>query len=275
MVKLFFAALETGMVGGTCKPQHHQTYARIFDIVKYGLMTFYYRESFDTDFFWQTCRPKLKLFMVDSGAYSFFSTSGLVRFSRQWNPKRSKQVEDYAPDYCKWLTIHKDQIDVYVELDIDKVFGWEKQCEIRDVFNTYNLAPLIVYHPMNKMSFSDYCQKYDYLGLGSTYLTEKTLHRYLHDAKPFGTRCHAFGYGAPKPLARMASLYPDTFYSTDTSSWNGGMKFAQLNIFTGKTIKNYRDESKLVKFGEMEPWKRLLYSATQWQLFADHLDKDI
>jgi hypothetical protein len=164
---------------------------------------------------------KYKTLMIDSGAHSFFEAAKGKRGTRDM-----PDPDTFIHNYCKWLVKNKGKINYYVELDLDKLTGWKKQLEMRQVFDTYNLNPLIVWHPTNRITIEEMANKYDYFGIGSTYIMgESTIRKILETVHKYKSKVHIFGYTRFSELPRIGAL--PALFSVDSTSWIG-TKYGQV-----------------------------------------------
>jgi len=219
MVRVFIAAVEGSPF--------------LYGAYPYELISYYYRSVLGKEF-WEKA-TQLKCLMVDSGAHTFFTQAGVRRGAS--NRQKSPDPFDYVHDYCAWLTRHRNQIGTHVELDIDSLVGWEKQCQLRDVFETYNLDPVWVWHECNKLSFEETCQKRNYVGIssfeelkGNKSLPDKQIRKMLAIADKYGTKVHIFGHSRFSDFEGLS--YYKSFFSVDSSTMVlSGSKYAMACVW--------------------------------------------
>lgn len=225
--------------------------------------------------FWRTADTWDSL-MVDSGAHSFFTRSGIGVSSMAYRTDLPDPI-DYCHEYCKWIKGHRPSIDTFIELDIDKVVGWEKQLELRAVFKEYDLEPLYVWHPTNKMTWAEMCKKYPYVGLGSSNQGFDFVRQGLKVAERYGTKVHLFAYTKWRLLPHLRCF--KSFYSTDSSSWLVGSAFGHCYFWDGDHFHLYRGNrlhfekayGKDFRHG-WSPSRRNIWNVIQWRKWARTLE---
>jgi hypothetical protein len=186
----------------------------------YLLESFYYIKE------WQLpLIKKCKMFLVDSGAFTFMSGTGTTDF------------EDYLTKYIEF--INKCDVKYFFELDVDSVVGYEKVKQYRKRLEKETGKKCIpVWHKSRgKDEFLKMCDEYDYVAIGGIVTKEITKDQYpfftwfLNEAHKRGCKVHGLGFTS------IADLPKYHFDSVDSTSWKSGNRFGQLHIFDGKTMK--------------------------------------
>lgn len=162
--------------------------------------------------------------MIDSGAYS------MLKDKR----KSNIDIYKYADRYAEF--IKRNNIRLYVELDLDSIIGYANVLKIRnDLQKKTGIQPIPVWH--KRLGIDEYrrmCKEYGYVGIGGLAIKEikrneyshlKTLIRIAHD---YGAKVHGLGF----TYTRIMPLYK--FDSVDSSTWVYGKKFSCVAYFTGK-----------------------------------------
>lgn len=183
------------------------------------LRSYYYMDSFIEEQIIPNCRN----YMTDSGAFTFFKQDTSRVDWGQW-------LKEYA-DY-----IIRNGIDLFFELDIDTIVGYQKVKEYRRMLERAVGKPCIpVWHKnRGKEEFIRMCKEYDYVALGG--LTEKGKSRnkyfpwFIDTAHKHGAKIHALGFTSMKELP----LYH--FDSVDSSSWTYGNRYGRVHHFDGRTL---------------------------------------
>lgn len=118
------------------------------------LESFYYVDDLITSLI-----PHLKHFMLDSGAFTFFTQGKHV----DWDEYVSRYI-----DYIK-----ANDIKLFFELDIDSLVGYDSVKEIRRrLERETGKIPIPVWHKSRgKEEFLRMCDEYDYVAIGSEKLT--------------------------------------------------------------------------------------------------------
>lgn len=218
------------------------------------LQSFYYCNNFSE----KDIIPKCKSFMLDSGAFTFFSKGGNIN----WN--------DYIVRYAGF--INKNNIDLFFELDIDVLIGYKKVLEYRKMLEAKTKKKCIpVWHKSRgKEEFIKMCKEYPYVAIGGIVSKEilpseyKYFPWFINTAHKYGAKIHGLGFTNLKGL----EIYH--FDSVDSTSWTGGNRFGSIYIFNGRTLKiiekgknqrmkdhkaiaihNYKEWIKFQKYAEM------------------------
>lgn len=198
--------------------------------------------------------------LIDSGAFSFFGGRKV-----DWN--------DYTSLYINFInTLDKKY---FFELDIDKIVGVDEALTIRKrIEKETGKQPIPVWHPIRGMNaYRQMCKDYDYIALSLSGLYDSSwikddkgtdvIKGLIYEANTQGTKVHGLGY----TKARRLHLF--NFYSCDSTTWVGGMKFGNIVYFDGSRIRSIKrpPNTKMIN-----PRKRLLHNYKEWikyQLFAD------
>lgn len=261
MVRIFFAGISSRM-----------------DIAeKYiedGLFSYFYRDSLPNDF-WERVDTFDKL-MVDSGAYSYFSAHGEGFAERS---DIDKDPEEYVREYCEWLTEHEDKIDHYVEMDVAKIVGFDKVQKFRQIFDSYDLNPMYVYHPCNDETWEELCKEHDMLGVGSGKQDFGYVVNRLKIAENHNVDCHLFGF-TPTQSNQLHMLNKfDSLYSVDSTSWTAGTRFGLFYYFDRskgqlKSVGNEKFHEKYGKaFNELPSEDIQKHNVIHWSEYAKYMKK--
>ena len=218
------------------------------------LQSFYYCNDFTE----QVIIPQAKRFMLDSGAFTFFSAGGAV----DWN--------DYIIRYADF--INRNKVDLYFELDIDKLIGYEKVLYYRAKLEDMTGKPCIpVWHKSRGQDeFIKMCEQYKYVALGGIVSKEITQKEYrffpwfINKAHESGAKIHGLGF------TNLQGLTKYHFDSVDSTAWVSGNRFGSVYQFTGKTmIKHDKKEGqRLANSKEVA-----LHNFKEWAKFADYAEK--
>ena len=210
---------------------------------------FYMKKSLS---YWDKMLPKFKeeggIFMTDSGAFSFMG------MFHEGSPEYDKMGTEefwipYLEEYVAWLRAHKDYIFCAANLDIDKLVGYE----VIDKWNKKYFEPLeketglqIVYvaheidHDWQFMRrFREYCQKYSYVGANQS--QKKRSAQIFQMVKQYKVRIHGFAW-TDLPLLRK---HP--FFSVDSVTWLGGMRFGITYDYDGKNFRSIDSKKKYIR----------------------------
>jgi len=231
------------------------TRPRLYEEIKespYLLESFYYFKE------WQAPLVKsAKMFLVDSGAFTFMSSGAAV----DWDA--------YVTRYINF--INRLGIQYFFELDIDSVVGYERVKAIRKRLEAETGRQCIpVWHKSRGMDeYLRLCEEYPYIAIGGFAIGTikrqeyQFIPRLLRAAAVRGTKVHGLGF-------TPANVEEYGFFSTDSSTWNTGSRYAatyQFSYGRMKTIK--RPEGKrLTNHLELDR-----YNLRQWIKFQKYLDR--
>ena len=185
------------------------------------LESFYYCHS---DKLVKAIIPKLKNFMLDSGAFTFFTLGRKV----EW----IKYIDRYI-DF-----INENKVELFFELDIDILIGYEKVLKLRRYLEKgVGRKCIPVWHKnRGKDEFLRLCDEYDYVSIGGIASNEiktedyKLFPWFINEAHKRNTKIHALGF------TNLNGLRKYHFDSVDSSTWTYGNRFGYLYKFNGRTL---------------------------------------
>lgn len=217
---------------------------------KYVLTSFYY--------FKKKIPFNVDIHLVDSGAFTFFSSNKKVDF------------EHYLNEYIKY--INEYDIKYFFELDIDVLVGYEKVLQMREKLERETGKKCIPVWHINrgKEEFIKMCKEYDYAAIGGIASGEclakyKHLFKYLNElANRYNCKLH--GLGITGKIINEAN-----FFSVDSTTWKNGARFGEIHKFNGEYIEKRRiDKNKTIKKGE---YKKLDdFNLEQWLKYQKFLE---
>lgn len=169
--------------------------------------------------------PYFKKFMLDSGAFSFMQGNG-----------GKQNFDEYLEKYITF--INQNKVDLFFELDIDSVVGYEKVKEYRRRLEKGTGKQCIpVWHKSRgKQEFLKMCEEYSYVAIGGIVSKEITPQEYkyfpwfINEAHKRNAKIHGLGF------TNTASLSKYHFDSVDSSSWTTGNRFGAIYKFDGKKL---------------------------------------
>lgn len=192
-MKVYLSALETN-------PDVDKYFTR-YD---YMLFSFYYlRQSF-----FDQVKDKCDSILIDSGAHSFQRGGVKVKW------------DEYTHQYAEWIKQNdRDNIIGYFEMDIDRVVGYDKVLQLRNVLESVSDKIIPVWH--KNRGIADYkamCEKYSgkwiaITGFKNEDIKDEQYMMFLKYAKKFGCKVHCLG------MTRTRILDKVPFDSVDSSSW--------------------------------------------------------
>lgn len=182
--------------------------------VDYMLESFFYVKP------WQIEKiPQMKMFLLDSGAFTFMSGSGSADF------------DEYLTQYIDF--INKYDIQYFFELDVDSVVGYEKVKEYRKRLEAETGKKCIpVWHKSRgKEEFLRMCDEYDYVAIGGIVTKEITKEQYqffpwfINEAHKRNCKIHGLGFTDTKLLKKYH------FDSVDSTAWLSGSRYGHVYSF--------------------------------------------
>lgn len=174
-------------------------------------------------------KPKqFKNFMADSGAFTAMNAG-------------KKIDEQYINTYCDWII--ENDIDNYIEMDLDEIVGYEKVLEIRKFIEKRTGKPCIpVWHlSRGAEGWKRMVQEYDYCALSLSGFTDSSKwlrkHKYeplkffLNEANKNNCKVHALGCNQIELMKRFH------FYSCDSSCHTLGYRYGKIYDFRNGQLK--------------------------------------
>lgn len=197
----------------------------------YNLESFYYIKP------WQyQLIEKSKMFLLDSGAFTFFSSGKKV----DW--------DEYISKYSRFINEHN--VHYYFELDIDVLVGYENVLKLRKKLeNETGRKCIPVWHKHRGLDeFKKMCDEYSYVAIGGIASREikpnqhKAFPMLINEAHKRGAKIHGLGY------TNVSKFKENRFDSVDSTRWNCA-RFGRIEYFDGTTMKavDRRGEGKRLK----------------------------
>lgn len=219
----------------------------------YILTSFFYADTFTQSVVIPNCRD----FLLDSGAFTFFSSGKTV----DWNA----YVEEYA-DF-----ILRNDIKHFFELDIDALIGFKNVLSLREKLEGRTGRKCIpVWHKGRGLEeWRRMCEAYDYVAIGGIASGEISKQQYqffpalLKEAKERGAAVHGLGFTS------VANLKKYRFDTVDSSSWTSGGRFAITYRFDGRNMRQIpRPENARIKdFAAIDA-----HNFSEWLKFQRYAD---
>lgn len=204
--------------------------------------------------------PRLTKFILDSGAFTFFTSGKAVNWDTY--------VEKYA-DF-----INKNNVERFFELDIDKLVGYNEVIRLRNKLERLTNKPCVpVWHTFRgKEKFKEMCKAYKYVAIGGIVSREIKPSQYpyftwfINTAHSEGAKIHGLGFTNIRGLSKYH------FDSVDSTAWISGNKFGGLYFFNGKTIvKISRKTNQRMK----NPKKLLAVNYNEWRKFSNYAEYNL
>lgn len=187
----------------------------------------YMLESFFYVLPWQIERiSDMKMFLLDSGAFTFMSGTGKADF------------DEYLTKYIDF--INKYDIKYFFELDVDSVVGYEKVKEYRKRLEKETGKKCIpVWHKSRgKDEFLKMCDEYDYVAIGGIVTKEITKEQYpffpwfINEAHKRNCKIHGLGFTDTNLLQKYR------FDSVDSTAWLSGSRYGHIYYFDNGVMRN-------------------------------------
>ena len=203
--------------------------------------------------------PRIKKFLLDSGAFTFFTAGKNVNFD--------KYVDEYG-EFVKAFNVK-----LFFELDIDNIVGFDKVLQYRRRLEQITgRQPIPVWHIQRGIErYIQDAKDYPYIAIGGgvsgewTPRTEKQFPWLIREAHKHGTKIHCLGYTKLKQL----EIYH--FDSVDSTAWTAGNRFGFVYTFNGRTmIKHSVPPGKKLKTQEVAQ-----RNFDEWAKFSRWADKKL
>lgn len=193
----------------------------------YILESFYYADEWTEKHI-----PFFKDFLLDSGAFTFFSSK-----------TKNMNWEEYVDKYADF--INRNNVTKFFELDIDKLIGYENVLKLRKRLEQKTGRQCIpVWHKFRgKENFLNMCDKYSYVAIGGIVSGEISPKEYpafqflIDEAHKRGSKIHGLGF------TNLTGLEKYSFDSVDSTAWTTGNRFGSIYKFNGKTMIKFNKKT--------------------------------
>nr|HIL74267.1 hypothetical protein [Rhodospirillales bacterium] len=201
-------------------------------------------------------------FLLDSGAFSFFG---------------GKEVDwdEYVTRYIEF--INKHDIDLFFELDIDKIIGIEDTERLRHRIESGTGKQTIpVWRPSRGIDYwRAMIESYSYVAISAsgkydsawTRRSESVpiLRKMLLEAKENNCKVHGLGFTRIKLLPILP------FHSVDSTSWLSGQQYCTFYRFKNGHMKSIPKKDKSKR--GINPNGRSRYNFNEWVKFQQYADE--
>jgi len=174
---------------------------------------------------------------IDSGAFSAWSQGHEIKID----------------DYCNWISLNKEHILVYSNLD---VIGNQVLTRNNQTFmESRGLSPLPVFHIGSGFrELRRLCEKYEYIAIGGMvpYMKKvSSVWKTLIKIHEIGVDNNLHGFGCTNQRA----LFSFPWYSVDSTTWLSGARYGEVYLFDDR-------KSKIVSisFGDWKSWRKYRHS---------------
>ena len=220
-------------------------------------------ESFYTIQPWQTpLIPQFNDFLLDSGAFTLLGA------------KKGEKIDfdEYADRYAQFIA--ENHVTKYFELDLDGIVGLDGTERLRERIEKITGIPSIpVWHRnRGKQYFIDMCQQYPYVALGGLALREIPMSKFepmfpwfINTAHKYGAKIHGLGFTNVNKLPKYH------FDSVDSTTWNNGGRFGELDEYAHGTILIHRSVHNGEKYRHLkDPQAVNVHNLHEWIKFIKY-----
>jgi len=221
----------------------------------------------------QRLKAKGVEFMLDSGAHTFYSETGVGKsnVAVRKTTKTTESYDEYVDKYIGFLLKWGNLFNYYVELDIHGIVNMDKIYQFRELFWKAGLKPMLVGHPEQPMVAAGFpqewrklCQKDNYLALGGN-LPEGQCMAYIQQAHSAGAEVHGFAMTKVDVMNRIP------FDSVDSTTWLSGGRFGLTCYFQAPRILMTDDKKQRFRFKD----KIINQYKLNWDLIASDSSTEV
>ena len=168
---------------------------------------------------------------IDSGAYTYQNDPKYEEYTEeQW----VKQIQEYLA----WAKKHKDNIFAIADLDLqylsnvgyEKVYEWRKTYFEPFMLET-GIPVCFIYHEDGLDQWEYMCKRYPYVGLSLAIDKVENGSNQLREMFKIAEKHNALCQGMASTNTKMLTQYP--FYTVDSTTWNAGLKYGEISVWTG------------------------------------------
>ena len=172
----------------------------------------------------------IRLF-IDSGAYTYQNDPKYEEYTEeQW----VKQIQEYL----EWAKKHKDNIFAIADLDLqylsnvgyEKVYEWRKTYFEPFMLET-GIPVCFIYHEDGLDQWEYMCKRYPYVGLSLAIDKVENGSNQLREMFKIAEKHNALCQGMASTNTKLLTQYP--FYTVDSTTWNAGLKYGEISVWTG------------------------------------------
>ena len=174
--------------------------------------------------------PDMHLF-IDSGAYTYQNDPKYEEYTlEQW--------EEQIVEYLNWARKHKGQIFAIADLDLqylnsvgyEKVYEWRKKYFEPFMLET-GIPVCFIYHEDGLDYWEYMCKRYPYVGLSLAIDKAENGTEQLREMFRIAEKHNTLTQGMASTNTAMLTQYP--FYTVDSTTWNVGLKYGEISVWTG------------------------------------------
>ncbi|TWW09536.1 hypothetical protein E3A20_13330 [Planctomyces bekefii] len=206
--------------------------------------------------------PLYKNYLLDSGAFTFIMAKKNIKID----------IDSYTDKYIDFIIENK--INNFFEMDVDKIFGYEKVKQLRNRIESKTGKRVIpVFHKNRGIDdWNEMIKDYKYISIGIagkdvSWGDHKTFLKFVNNAKEQNCKVHGLGITGMKTLEKVP------FYSVDSSSWTAGNRYKCIFKFDGNKIKTIKID--LTNKRIHNHIKLAKYNFNQWNEFSKSMSNKI
>uniref|UniRef100_A0A7C3WRE7 Uncharacterized protein n=1 Tax=Dictyoglomus turgidum TaxID=513050 RepID=A0A7C3WRE7_9BACT len=213
--------------------------------IPYGMVSYYFlRDRDETSILEKLVNFYGMELVCDSGTATFLGMANKSEaIHREKKVLIKEDLDKYVSEYVNWLKKYKDYFHFYVELDVDKLVGYEKVLEYRELFKKNGLKDklLVVWHSTISMEeYEKMCQEYNFIGIADEPELPR-INELFEIAKRYKRKIHGFALTQPKYIERFP------FYSVDSTSWKAGSRYGTTYYLRGNRLEMVGNDNKLFR----------------------------
>jgi hypothetical protein len=205
--------------------------------------------------------PYYKNYLLDSGAFTFIM-----------GKKVSIDIDSYTDQYIEFINQHK--VDKYFEMDVDKIYGYDKVKRLRNKIESRTGVQSIPVFHMNR-GLDDWkamTKDYKYVSIGIAgkdvgWGDYNAFYSFVMSAKENGCKVHGLGITGMKSLERVP------FYSVDSSGWTTGNRYKSIFKFDGTRVKNLQVNLNGKKIHNHLALAK--HNLREWIMFAESMENKL
>lgn len=205
----------------------------------------------------QECVPDFKSYMIDSGSFSFV-----------YGSKAKVNMSEYFDRYKSY--IKENDVDLFFELDIDDLVGYDKVLSYRRELENYTGKQCIpVWHiSRGKEEWLRMCDEYAYVAIGGMAgksgvgRLDKYIPWFTKTAHERGAKVHGLG------CTKLGKLDEYGFDSVDSAAWLYGNIGAYIYYFNGSKMQ----KMPVPKGKRMNSRKVARNNFMAWVKFAEYME---
>lgn len=210
---------------------------------------------------------KCKDVIIDSGAVAFMTANYKNK------NKQNFDVRGYARKYGEF--IKKQNIEKFIELDIEGVFGYQIYCDCLKILQDVSgKDPIRVFHRWRNLDyFLELVKVKSYIALGDVDILTRnqSQEEYFLDMITLAHKNNCEVHGLAFTNFNKLSHLP--FDSVDSISWKSGARFANFARFDGRRI-NYYDASNRDKNIVLYHLLLMKQGFDEWKKLAKYYDRN-